>query len=87
MEAFWDDFSVDKKHLGYTAILNRLENRRIAENHRLVALAKEEYGDSFADTFKYRRAGAWVTKTKASDIATQYRELHNMEAEDDSDNE
>lgn len=64
--------------MGYTAILSKLAEERSAENNRIVQLAKDEYGDSFASTFGYRRRGVWVPKTKAVDIARQYRAIHGL---------
>ncbi|KJA12688.1 hypothetical protein HYPSUDRAFT_152296 [Hypholoma sublateritium FD-334 SS-4] len=78
MNAFWNHFSDGGEHLGYTAILNRLADERSAENNRIVQLARDEYGDSFSSTFGYRRRGLWVSKTKAVDIAKQYRSIHKL---------
>ena len=77
-KAFLDHYSGGSEPLGYTAILAKLADERSTENNRIVQLAKDEYGDSFASTFGYRRRGVWVPKTKAVDIARQYRAIHGL---------
>ncbi len=75
---FLDHYSGGGEPLGYTAILAKLADERSAENSRIVQLAKDEYGESFSSTFGYRRHGVWVPKTKAVDVARQYRAIHGI---------
>ena len=86
-KAFLNHFSEGSEHLGYTAILAKLADERSAENNQIAQLAKDEYGDSFATTFGYRRLGMWVPKTKAIDIAKQYRGINGLADPFDNDSE
>ena len=71
-------FSEGNKHLGYTAILDKLANERSSENSRPAQLAQAKYGDSFATAFGYRRHGVRAPKTKAVGIAKQRRAIHGL---------
>lgn len=80
MDDFWLKFKDSAgNNLCYTGVLNRLSQIRIAENIELAQRAKDEYGEKFAEIFRYRKSGKWVPKTKASQIAKQYRILHGMD--------
>ncbi|KAF8801124.1 hypothetical protein BYT27DRAFT_7115818 [Phlegmacium glaucopus] len=75
-EEFWKEFSDEGGHrLTYTAIITRLAKLRADEDARLAEKAKAEYGEAFASHFSYRKGGVMYVKTKAADIAKQYREL------------
>jgi len=54
---FWAEFSENGKRLGYKAILMHLSAQRIAEDDRLVQLAKEEFGTKFLEVFSYVKNG------------------------------
>ncbi|CAA7267738.1 unnamed protein product [Cyclocybe aegerita] len=84
-EEFWARFQAGGKRLGYKVILDRLAEQRMAENSRLCERAKVEYGDAFPSIFSYTKSGKTYVKSKASDVAKQYRELKGMVDEDEED--
>lgn len=57
-----------------------MKNARFKEDCRLVALAKEKYGEDFDRTFSYRTRGALGRRTLAQPhaIARYYRKLHGL---------
>jgi len=63
-DEFWGEFSENGKRLGYKAILLHLTAQRIAEDDRLVQLAKEEFGTKFLEVFSYVKNGKRVVKVK-----------------------
>ena len=71
----------------YTAICKRLVELRAAEDEKLAAKAKEEYGSNFGDVFSYRKCGRAYVKTKSSDIAKQYRALIGLDNDDDDESQ
>ncbi|CAA7264058.1 unnamed protein product [Cyclocybe aegerita] len=84
-DEFWAHFVVDGKPLGYKAILDKLAEWRGVENNMLCERAKLEYGEQFSSIFSYTKNGRKCVKTKASDVAKQYRELQGIQDNDDDD--
>ncbi|KAF9471374.1 hypothetical protein BDN70DRAFT_820084 [Pholiota conissans] len=82
IEDFYAKFTVNGQQLGYTAILAQLEEERMAEDHQIAQLAREEYGPDFDRIFGYKKGKTWVTKTKSCKIAEQYRKLKKAKAGD-----
>lgn len=72
---FWAEFSVDGKYMSFAAITKHLRQMRIAKDQKLAEKARQEYGDSFAATFSYRRGGNIFIMTDPSTIAKLYRSL------------
>ena len=69
--------------MGYKVILNRLAEERKATNERLRQQARDEFGTAFDTTFMYMKNGQHHVKTKASDVAKQYRLLKGIKGDDD----
>lgn len=65
--------------MNITAIQARLKQIRKEDDTLLAARAREEYGAEFANTFTYKKSGVFHVKTKARDIAKQYRILKGIE--------
>ena len=82
-DEFWAEFSENGKRLGYKAILLHLTAQHIAEDDRLVQLAKEEFGTKFLEVFSYVKNGKEVVKVKHADIARQYRRIKGIEGDDE----
>ncbi|KAF9471602.1 hypothetical protein BDN70DRAFT_819791 [Pholiota conissans] len=78
---FYKRFTVGGERLGYKAILKQLETERVAEDHRVAQLARNEYGSDFKQIFGYKKGRTWVVKTKACHIAEQYRKLKGNEGD------
>jgi hypothetical protein len=72
---FWAEFSVDGKHMTFSAITKCLCETRLADDKELAEVAKQEYGDLFAQTFSYRRGGKVFIMTDPTSIANRYRSL------------
>lgn len=70
----------------YTAIVDRLAQSRKEKDSELASRAKQEYGDKFSNIFCYKKNGACFVKTKACDIAKQYRRLKNITDDMDTQN-
>jgi hypothetical protein len=83
-EHFWLKFSdSDGNRLSYTAIVKQLADLRLAEDEKIAAMAKEQYGDEFSSIFTYKKGGRTYVKRKSAHIARQYRELTGMPGNDD----
>jgi uncharacterized protein YycO len=74
-DQFWAEFSGDGKNMSFTAITKRLRQIRVTEDQELAEKARQEYGDSFATTFSYRRGGNIYIMTDPTTIANHYRSL------------
>lgn len=70
--------------MSFTAIAKQLRDERLADAHVLAERAKAEYGDSFNETFSYRRGSQRFTMTKPAMIAKRFRELCGERPSDDS---
>lgn len=64
--------------MNITAIQARLKRIRQDEDAILAAHTWEEYGAEFANIFTYKKSGVSHVKTKACDIAKQYRTLKSI---------
>lgn len=65
--------------MNITAIQARLTQIRKDEDAALAARAREEYGAEFDKMFTYKKSGIIHVKTKACDVAKQYRILKGIE--------
>jgi len=71
---FWKDFTDnDGNRMTYTAIVKKLTANRLRSDAEMAKQAKEEFGSRFDEIFVYRKNGVNHVKTKAADIAKQYR--------------
>jgi hypothetical protein len=75
---FWAEFSVDGIPMCYTKIIERLRQRRLEDDNMVCKKAREEYGESFAEVFSYRRSSEVHVMTDPSIIAKHYRKLKMM---------
>jgi hypothetical protein len=75
-DGFWDKFSVNGKHMTYTAIIKCLRQERTAADKLLADQAKREYGDEFASKFNYRCGNQILVMKMDQKIAERYRMLH-----------
>lgn len=75
-DGFWNRFSVNGKHMTYTAIVKHLCKERTAADRLLADYAKEEYGDEFASIFNYRCGNEIKVMKSDQKIAERYRFLH-----------
>ncbi|KAH7903549.1 hypothetical protein BJ138DRAFT_1120269 [Hygrophoropsis aurantiaca] len=75
-EAFWADFKqANGQPMKYTAITKRLRQERMAVDREVADQAREEYGDRFGETFKYRQGADWYVMKDPAKIASRYRDL------------
>ena len=65
--------------MNITGIQAHLKRIRQAEDATLAAQARDEYGAKFSNIFTYKKSGVSHVKTKACDIAKQYRMLKGIE--------
>ena len=65
--------------MNITGIQAHLKQIRQDEDAALAVHAREEYGVEFANIFTYKKGGVSHVKTKACDIAKQYRMLKGIE--------
>ena len=71
---FWKDFTDNEgNRMTYTAIVKKLTANRLRSDAEVAKQAKEEFGNRFNEVFIYRKNGVKHVKTKAADIAKQYR--------------
>ncbi|KAF9531328.1 hypothetical protein CPB83DRAFT_808968 [Crepidotus variabilis] len=85
---FWRRFSDSSGvHLGYTAIVGRINEIKLAEDTILVQKAQAEYCDTFDTIFSYKKSGKTCLLKKASAIARKYRELKGLIDEHDEDDQ
>ncbi|KAJ7585013.1 hypothetical protein C8J56DRAFT_140700 [Mycena floridula] len=77
-QSFWARFSVDGKRMSFTAISTALRDEREEECQRIAACARLEYGDQFAEMFKYRKGSQTLVMTKDSAVAKRYQELQRI---------
>ena len=61
--------------MAMSEILARLRLVREEEEQELVAQARQDYGDRFAEVFKYRKGSVWYVMTSDTAIARKYRSL------------
>ena len=73
---FWGKFSVNGKHMTYTAITKHLRQERTIADKLLANQAKKEYGDKFASNFNYRCGNQILVMKMDQKIAERYRILH-----------
>ena len=71
--------------MGYKSILARLAAQRKERNEIWAQKARDEFDSSFDATFSYVKSGRRHVKTKAGDIAKQYRLLKNICDDDNND--
>jgi len=76
-DGFWKKWSVNGRHLTYTAIIKCLRQERTATDGILARQAKEEYdADEFASKFSYRCGNQIMIMKTDQKIAERYRKLH-----------
>lgn len=75
-DGFWNRFSVNGKHMTYTAITKHLRAERTAADRSLADQARERYGDEFAAKFNYRCGNQILVMKTDQKIAERYRMLH-----------
>jgi len=70
---FWKEFSdASGQRLSYTAIVRSLAEKRKVRDKKLADRAKEEYGKSFEDTFKFTKSGKSFVMETDQKIANKY---------------
>jgi hypothetical protein len=76
--AFWSKYSSDSTALPLTKILDKMKTTRVQGDLEIAELAKQQYGQDFAQFFSYRVAGCTTPRllVRPDAIARRFRSLH-----------